>query len=433
MSHILDAAYILAMLVMAPVVLVKAVFSDRWREGWAQRFGWVPAPKAGDGPCVWIHAVSVGEAALVRSMVDAIRRGRPGWRIAISTFTNTGYRVARERYGDTASVFYFPLDLSFVVNRVMRRVRPDAIALVELEIWPNFLRAARRRGVPVVIVNGRMREEKVRRYAMLKWLWSPLRDPATRNAYCVQNETYADRFRCAGFPGERVRVTGAMKYDSVAAEADPAKLAELRLAFGLREGERLWIGACTWPGEEEICLEAHRRLLKDFPDLRLILAPRHIERAEEVRRAVLSAGFACHRRSAGSPPSDAGCVLLLDTVGELSTAYALAEAAFVGKSLTAAGGHNVLEPAALGVPVVFGPKTDNFRQETAVLVEANAAKLVKDAEGVYTTVFHFLSDKPARDACGRRGRDAVLRKRGATELNLAVLCEAICEQGARNQ
>lgn len=432
MSIILNLAYLLAMLAMAPVVIVKAIFSERWREGWAQRLGRVPVAPEGEGPCVWIHAASVGEANLAGGLVQAIRRRHPDWRLAVSTFTNTGQRVARERCGAAARVFYFPLDLSFVVKRVMRRIRPDAVVLVDLEIWPNFLRVARRRGVPVVVVNGRMREDKAARYAKLRWLWSPLRDPSTRNVYCVQDETYAKRFRRAGFLGERVRITGAMKYDAVATEADPAKLAELRRAFGLRQGDPLWIAACTWPGEEEICLDAHRRLLKDFPGLRLVLAPRHIERADEVARAVGRAGFSCHRRSAGSAPGSAESVLLLDTVGELSSAYGLAQAAFVGKSLTVGGGHNVLEPAALGVPTVFGPKTDNFAQETALLRSANAAKLVKNTEGLYNAVFHFLSDKPSRDVSGERGREAVLNQRGATERNLAVLREALAERRAKD-
>ncbi|HRU05647.1 MAG TPA: 3-deoxy-D-manno-octulosonic acid transferase [Candidatus Brocadiia bacterium] len=427
MRFLLDIGYLLAMAALAPLAAWKALWSERWRAGWGQRLGFGLPRRQDDAPCVWIHAVSVGEASLIRTMVDTLLREHPAWRVAVSTFTNTGQNVARERFGGRAMVFYYPLDLSFVVRRALRRIRPTVICLIELEIWPNFVAEARRAGVPVVIANGRMREERVAKYRRFWKMWAALADPSTGNAYCVQNETYADRFRRAGFPPEKISVTGSMKYDALATEAPAGKLAALRQAFGLAPGDTAWIGACTWPGEEAACLRVHRRLRQRWPELRLILAPRHIERAAEVAREIEAAGFACRRRTAAGP-AEPGAVGLLDTVGELSAAYGLARAAFVGKSLLAQGGHNVLEPAAMGVATLFGPRTDNFEDETRMLLAAGGAALVDDEEGLYNKLSSLLADV---EACGRMaqaGKRAVMEHRGATRRTLDVVERAVARR-----
>ena len=430
MNCLLDLVYILLIVLLTPVILVRACFGDRWRAGWLQRFGFVPK-REGAAPCVWIHAVSVGEVSLIRDFVEHIRDKHPDWDIAVSTFTNTGQKIARERFGRFATVFYYPLDVSWIVWRVMRRVRPDVIALVELEIWPNFVRVAARRGVPIVIVNGRMREEKVARYARLRPLFGPLRDARTRNVYCVQNEVYADRFRRAGFPGARIRVLGAMKYDAAPGEIPSEELDALRKALGLAPEDRAWIGACTWPGEEAVCLRAHRRLIEAIPGLRLILAPRHVERAGRVEAEIRNAGFSCRRRSAGAAEADPGAVALLDTVGELTAAYALTSAAFVGRSLTESGGHNTIEPASLGVPVLFGPHTDNFPDETRLLLDAGAAKVVRNENDLYNALFFLLSDNETNHKRGDAGREAVRRNLGATDRHISVLRELLGRRSPR--
>jgi len=420
----LDLVYLTGLALLSPLILVRAAFSERWRAGWGHRLGGVPV-SAGEGPGVWIHAASVGEVNTARSLVEKILRERPGWRVGLSTNTNTGQKVAQDLFGGRVTLFYFPLDVSFVLRRVLRRIRPDVIVLIEGELWPNLLRMARRRNLPVVLVNGRMREKICRRHRLAGFLYAPLHDPKTRNVYCVQTETYADRFRRAGFPPEKIRVTGTMKYDVVSTEVEVSKREALRDVLGLRPDEPLWIGACTWPGEETICLEAHRRLLEERPSLRLLLAPRHVERAAAVRQEIERMGFSCFRRSEapGKPQGDA--ILLLDTVGELGTAYALAECAFVGRSLTARGGHNVMEPAALGVPPVFGPFTENFAEETRGLLEADAAVLVQDVKGLYNAVSGFLRDEALRRCMGDAGRRAVLARRGATQKHLNALAECL--------
>jgi len=423
MTLLLDVAYLLALTAALPFLAVRAAFSARWRAGWGQRLGFIPHSH-GPGPCVWIHAASVGEVNAARTLIEAILAQRPDWRVALSVNTNTGFQVA-QRFADRVVCFYFPLDVSWAIRRVLRRIRPSALVLVEGEFWPNLLRVLRRRRIPVVLVNGRMREEVAAKHRAFGFLFAPLHDPHAPNVYCVQNETYAERFRRAGFPAEKIRVTGTMKYDVVAGQVPGEKLAALRQVLGLAPGEALWIAACTWPGEEAICLRVHRRLLEQWPDLRILIAPRHIERAGEVADEVRAAGMACFRRSEAPVRPPRGAALVLDTIGELAAAYGLARFAFVGKSLTSSGGHNMLEPAALGVPALFGPHTGNFAEESQVLLEAQAAVLVQDEERMYNETFRMMQDAQLRERMGEAGRRAVLARRGATARHLGVLAAAV--------
>ena len=419
MRFLLDLAYVTLGLIASPYILIRMAASRRWRAGFRQRLGFVPL-RAGDRRCVWIHAVSVGEVNTVRPLVSAIERECLNWDVRVSTTTNTGQATARSQYG-AERCFYFPLDLSWVVRRVFRRVRPDAIVLMELELWPNLLRLARDRAVPVVVVNGRMREERVGRYRSARFLFRPALDPATHNAFCVQNETYRDRFERAGIPAQMIHVTGNMKYDAVHTEVEPAQLDELRAALGIAAEERVWVAGCTWPGEEAICLRAHRRLLEHDPALRLIIAPRHVERSAEVAREITHAGYRCRRRSDPNGPTGPETVVLLDTVGELGYVYALGEFAFVGKSLTARGGHNVLEPAALGVTPVFGPLTDSFEEEVRLLLEAGAAERVMDESEFCQATLRLLKDAALRRRRAHCAREALLTQQGATDRHMQIL------------
>jgi 3-deoxy-D-manno-octulosonic-acid transferase len=418
MALLLDLFYLIAGAILSPVILFRLATSPRWRAGFFQRLGFIP-PRSGVRPCLWVHAVSVGEMNAVKPLLDMIAEEHPEWEVFISSTTNTGRLVAAERYGEEHCI-YFPLDLSFLVRRTFRRLRPRLIVLVELELWPNLLRHAASSDVPVVVVNGRMREPSVWRYRLLR----PLLRPGIKghlNAFCVQNETYRDRFIRAGFPPVKIQVTGNMKYDSVRTEVDPLHLQELREALGVRKEERLWVAGCTWPGEEAACLRVHRELQKLNPGLRLVIAPRHIERAPEVAREIARFGYGCRRRSEGAGADGAEAVGLLDTVGELSLLYALAEFAFVGKSLAGRGGHNVLEPAALGVPPVFGPHTENFHEEAELLLEAGAAERIYSEEELVGALRRLLTDADLRRRRSSAGRDAVLLRRGASRRHFDVL------------
>lgn len=418
-SILLDIAYVVLGLIASPYLLFRVVTSERWRAGLRERFGSVPV-RSGRKPCVWIHAVSVGEANTAREFVRLLDCEHPDWDVRISTTTNTGQRVARDLYA-AERCFYFPLDLSFAIARTFRRVRPDVVVLVELELWPNFLRVARRRQVPVVVINGRMREEQVGRYRAGRFLFRPGLNPVSRNLFCVQNETYRDRFERASVPRELIRVTGNMKYDALRTNLEPARVSELRSALGLTPEDRVWVAGCTWPGEEEICLRVHRRLQERIPSLRLVIAPRHIERCDDVERAIAASGYVCRRRSAAGRGDGPGVVALLDTVGELGYVYGIAEVVFVGKSLAVGGGHNMLEPAALGVPPVFGPLTDNFEAEASLLLDAGAAEQVNDETALGRALLSVLEDTALRRDRSRLGREALCKCRGASRRNLDIL------------
>jgi len=423
MTALLDVLYLIAGILIAPFAIVKMAVSERWRAGFLQRLGYAPV-RRGDAPCVWVHAVSVGEVNAVRPLVEILSRERPDLDVRISTTTDTGQRTAQRFFG-ADRCFYYPLDLSWAVRRTFRRVRPDLVVLVELELWPNFVREARRRGVPLVVVNGRIREPTVRFYRLMPWLFRPAMHEASRNLFCVQNETYRERFVRAGVPPGMVHVVGNMKYDAMRTEREPDASNRLRVALGLSTGDRVWVGACTWPGEEDICLRVHRRLLEREPGMRLVLAPRHVERADDVERCIIAAGFECRRCSRGGGPTGADTVGLLDCIGVLGYCYDFAEFAFVGRSLTSGGGHNMLEPAALGVVPVFGPRTENFESEARLLLESGGAVRVEDEKDLEAALTRLAVDAPLRETMGRRAREAVLGRRGAARRHLDVLSTRI--------
>ena len=419
MTFLLDVIYIIAGVLASPFLLFKAATSERWRAGWAERFGRAPM-RAGEKKCVWIHTVSVGETTAVRQLVELLDKQHPEWDVRISTTTNTGQKVARDLYGPERC-FYFPLDLSFAIRRAVRRIRPTVVVLVELELWPNFLRGARAKDIPILVINGRMREERVKRYRAGRWLFKAALRKDSGNVFCVQNDTYRRRFERAGIPPEMIHVTGNMKYDALRTDDDPTRVSELRSALGLNETDRVWAAGCTWPGEEKLCLRVHRMLQKHDSELRLVIAPRHIERAGEVARVIEQAGYTPRRRSAEEGPSGPSTIGLLDTMGELSYLYALVDVAFVGKSLTAQGGHNLLEPAALGTPPVFGPLADNFEEEARLLLEAQARERVADEAELGQALLRLLRDNALREDRAERGRHAVMTHRGASEKNLEVV------------
>ena len=419
MSFLLDIAYLLLAIVASPLILLKLAASARWRAGLRQRLGAVP-PRNAPCPCIWVHAVSVGEVNAALPFIELLIREYPRCDIRVSTTTNTGQHLAQKLLGPERC-FYYPLDLSAVVRRAFRRIQPDLIVLVELELWPNFLRVAHQRRVPILVINGRMREKQVPRYRLARPFFASAFGPDSLNLFCVQNAVYADRFERAGIPRERILVTGNIKYDALHAHAAPEPCQAVRDALGLVAGEPLWVAASTWPGEEAICLRVHRRLLEEDPALRLVIAPRHVERAPEVERAIERAGFSCRKRSAKCGPSHATTVCLLDTIGELRYVYAFADFAFIGKTLAVGGGHNMLEAAALGATPVFGPMTGNFENEAELLLDHDAAERVADEAGLGEALVRLLRDPALRRGRTERGREILRQQGGASRRNLEVV------------
>ncbi|MFG0332760.1 MAG: 3-deoxy-D-manno-octulosonic acid transferase [Maioricimonas sp. JB049] len=423
---LLNLLYLLAAVVASPLILYRIVVQGKNRDGWGEKlFGQVPQRTSG-APCVWFHAVSVGEVLLLQTIVRQLREERPDLECWISTTTSTGRAVAREKYPD-ATVFYFPFDFTWAVRRAIARVRPDLVALVELELWPNFIREVSRCDIPLAMVNGRMSDRSFRGYRRLR--------PVMRRVFAafdrlgVQTDEYGQRLVELGARPESVTVTGSVKFDGVQRDQHDPVTNELRSMFGLSPDAHVFIAGSTQAPEEELALSTYVHLREEFPDLRLILVPRHKERFHEVASLVERAGLPLLRRTQVSsfqgvrdrsglsePP-----VLLLDTLGELAACWGLAEIAFVGGSLTKRGGQNMIEPAACGAAVLFGPNTQHFRQVVQLLLSADAARVVCDGGELTLAVRHFLADPLAARRMGEAARGLVLTQQGATGRTVEIL------------
>ncbi|MFO7897820.1 MAG: glycosyltransferase N-terminal domain-containing protein [Planctomycetota bacterium] len=420
MTLLLDFVYLLIFLLGLPYAAYKTLTSERFRAGWGQRFGGVPELEPGFR--LWVHCASVGEVRLVRTLVPRLEQAYPQADLVISTNTNTGMETAK-RTCPGHTVFYFPLDFSPVVRRVFRKIKPSVVVLVELEVWPNFLALAGRRNVPVVVVNGRITGKSARAYRRL----GPVarRMFAALNHAAVQNLEYAARFERLGVPAARVTAAGTMKYDTVATAVAPGVTEEYRRKLKLDSGDTVIIGGCTHPGEDESLIDYVKR--RPGAGLRLVLVPRHRERAAEVERLIRSAGLTAVRKTAidrGEAPADFDRrphVILVDTTGELANLYAVATLVFVGGSLVEHGGQNMIEPAALGKAVIVGPHTWNFRDTARLLASADGIVRVDNADGLVAALDRLAGDPEARAELGRHARRAVLGAQGATERNVSAI------------
>ena len=433
-----DLCYITLLAVLLPVFAYKLATSRRARAGLVQRLGWIPR-RTGNRPCIWIHGVSVGEVKAAVGLIKALPEQLPEWELVLSTTTLQGYQVARKEHPGILT-FYYPLDFSLVTRRSLRRIRPAAVVLMELELWPNFLLECNRMGIPVCLVNGRI---SIRSYHGYRLARRFLPEPHQRiRFYGVQNEDYAARIRNLGVRPDVVHVTGQMKYDII--QADPERVPELRRHYRelLGMGERDWvlIGGSTHPSEEEMLLAVVKALPVDSGrPARVILVPRHLERLHEVEECIQRAGFPLVRRTQlpaavgpaaarGDRVDDPGrrpAVVLVDTVGELAQLYAAADLVFVGGSLIPHGGQSMIEPAILGLPVVFGPHVWNFTDSVRALLHAGAAIQVADREELAHAVERqYLHPEQGREL-GRQAREVVSGLQGATRRNVGLIVQML--------
>jgi 3-deoxy-D-manno-octulosonic-acid transferase len=357
------------------------------------------------------------------------RRRHPDWAVVVSTFTPTGQEVAKKTFSDLP-VFFWPLDFAPCVSRALRRVRPSLVALVELEVWPGFMAAAARRGIPVAVINGRISDRSAPRYRKAGFMRAAFRRVAL---FCAQERRYAQRAEGLGFP--RVLTSGNMKFDGLAGPPSDSARAALAAKLGLEPGARVLVGGSTHDPEERFLVHAFEELRNDFADLRLVLVPRHPERAGEVARAVSEAGFDAARKSsidAGEAPAP-DAIVVVDTVGELRTLWGLATVAYVGGSLTPRGGQNIMEPAAMGRPVVFGPNMANFREARDLLCGAEGCVQVEDDRALLPALRRLLADPASAAAMGDRARKALEAQAGATARHIeAVEALALGPAGAQN-
>jgi 3-deoxy-D-manno-octulosonic-acid transferase len=418
MGILLDIGYASAGLILSPWLIYKSWTDPSFRAGMGERLGGIP-PRAGDRPCLWIHCASVGEVTLAKPLVEELRARRPDLEFNFTATTPAGRELAKKTW-PADRVHHFPLDLTFAVRRSLRAARPDAIVLVELEVWPNFIRTAEKRAIPVAIVNGRISHRSHRRYRRFVAYFRGIFRRIAKAG--MQTREYADRARELGIPGSRVHVTGNLKFDS-RLDFDPlATYVEVRDAFGIPAEHPLLVAGSTHDPEEKILVETYRRILQTYPKLRLLIAPRHVDRTAEVRKIVEAAGFQVALRSELKEPPPNDRVLILDTVGELAQVYSAADAVFIGGTFCERGGQNMLEPAALGKPIVSGPSLENFREIADRLVEAGAMKVVDNPIDLGMAVGSLIKEPALAAKAGRKGMDVVESGRGALKATADLVC-----------
>ncbi|MEO5362154.1 MAG: 3-deoxy-D-manno-octulosonic acid transferase [Magnetococcus sp. DMHC-8] len=416
MLHALYALLLLlVILVTLPLWVWRYLRTPKYRHTVAQRLG-CRLPARPPGRPIWVHAVSVGEVMAAQGLVRQLATRFPDYPIILSTVTKTGQQIARTM-PELQATFYLPLDLPWIVRRVIRALQPRCLIVLETELWPALFHAMADAGVPVMLVNGRLSPRSFHRYHRVRRAMRPLLAPV--RLFAMQSVADAERMQAIGAPPERLLVTGNLKYDQALQPPDPDRMAELARHLP-RPAGLIWLAASTHPGEEEIILACFTRLRDDWPTLRLILAPRHPERSPTVEALVRQHGCGCTRFSqANGTWQDE--VLLVDQVGWLTRLYGYAHLAFVGGSLVPHGGQNMLEPASLGLPILFGPHTFNFREVVQQLLEDQAALPLQHSAELLPAMQGLLADGPRQRAMGERARAVITRNTGAVARTIQAI------------
>jgi 3-deoxy-D-manno-octulosonic-acid transferase len=422
-SWLLNVVYLAIIAICSPLILWQSMRTGKYREGFREKLlGLVPC-REGNATCVWVHAVSVGEVNLVAILLRELRAAHPDWQVVVSTTSRTGYELARKKYADL-SVFYCPLDFSWAVGNAIHRIRPTILMLAELELWPNLIKGAKDHGARVAIINGRMSDHSFPGYRRIR----PLVAAVLRqiDLIAAQNDESADRFRTLGAPADRVIVTGSLKYDGAQTDRNNPRTQALRQLAGIASDDIVLLAGSTQEPEEQYALDIFRRLAPQHPRLRLILVPRHPERFDAVAKLLDASKLPWQRRTQltnqpSALPGAPAPVLLVDTVGELGAWWGATQIAFVGGSFGDRGGQNMIEPAAYGTAVSFGPNTRNFRDIVAALTAAKAAVVVQDARQFEAFVKYCLTDPHHAAAMGSRARQLVQSQLGATGRTVELL------------
>ena len=410
-SFVYSVALATGILASLPYWLFQMTRHGKYHKGFAERLGKVPARlqlPAADEPVIWVHAVSVGEVLAVAGLVEELRR-RSQHRIFVSTTTDTGQALARDRFGE-ANVFYFPLDFAFAIRPYLRKLRPQLVVIAETEFWPNFLRLARASGARIAVVNARISDRSWPRYRRFRGLMQTLLENV--DMFLAQTPEDATRLRDIGARAERVQVSGNLKFD-IPAPVPPPIVENVRASIAVSGAGPMLVCGSTVDGEESLLVKAFENVLVQYPRAVMILAPRHPERFPDVAALLDQMSARFWRRSAWNGETLSAGVLLLDTIGELAALYALADIAFVGGSLVPRGGHNIIEPAQHGVAIVIGNHTENFRDIVSLFQRQDAVRIVGPAE-LPLVFFDLLSNDAERRALGKRAAETMQSQIGAT-------------------
>ena len=408
-------------IVFAPLLFVKVILTPKYRSRSMKRLGFAlgecPGGSVSSRPRIWVHALSVGEVASARNLVQELRRSYPQGIILFSSATRSGESFARSTLHEHVDCFVpFPFDLFWSVKRLISWVRPDLFVLVETDFWPNFLRELNRRDIPCLLVNGRASESSLARYRRFSWLFRPLFN--SFQALAMQTEQDASSMRQLGVDPARLAVLGNLKYDA-ALSGSGGKAGLDRAALRIPEQALVWVAGSTHRGEEEIIFDAFQKLAQSCANLFLVVAPRNVERGAELAALAARRGLSACRRSVSG--AGQGSVLILDTLGELASVYDLCDVAFIGGSLVPERGHNPLEPAVYGKPVLFGPHMEDFAEISRDLLAVGGARQVHDTEELRAGLSLLLSDPAERQRVGRQAQDLIASRRGVTEAHLALI------------
>ncbi len=423
--------YTLVVYFLAPFVLLRLFFlslkNPAYRLRWQERFGF-PAWTNDNKPVLWIHAVSVGEVNAATPIIHHLLESHPQYRILVTTVTPTGAITLEQHFGKDITHLYLPYDLPFSVKRFLKIIRPTLLITMETEIWPNLYNACERSDVPILIINARLSEKSSKGYKLVSGLMKQTLIKV--NMIAAQTEKDADRFISFGADKNKVCVTGNLKFDIAIPHSITEQAQSLKRYFSVNRP--VWIAASTQEGEEEIILNAHKAVLKEYPDAILILAPRHPDRVNKVTALCDVAGIRYIKRTQQQNFSSELSVYILDTLGELQLHYAASQLAFVGGSLVNTGGQNMMEPASLALPVITGPYTYNFIEISELLSEAGALARVSTAETLSQAVCHLLGDANLRHNIGEKGRQVIESNKGNIN-SLMVIIESYLSSDATYQ
>jgi len=421
-AFLYDIVFSIFVVFYIPIMLWK----KKWHSGMKIRFGAIP-PKLRSAfqsakPKIWVHAVSVGEVRAIAILIKQIKEKCSEYEVVCSTVTSTGYQFAQETLGDTAVVFYAPIDFSWIVRKYIDLIKPKVYIAAETEIWPNIFTELKRQNVPIVMVNGRISDQAFRKYYFIRSFVK--RILGCVDVFCMQSQIESQRIQELGAEPKRIRVVGNLKFDQ---SVQSGRLN--RKGLGIEEDEDVWIAGSTHPGEEELIVQIYKELKQDFPKLRLILAPRHIERTDEIlglfhREYIEAIRFS--RLPLPQKMKDA--VIVVDTIGHLSFLYEMATVVFVGKSLVGQGGQNVIEPAAFGKPVIVGPNMENFREAMEMLTRARAVFQVRDDKQLKDVLVMLLKNEEKREAYGERARAVCQEQRGALTQTLSEVQKVLLRE-----
>jgi 3-deoxy-D-manno-octulosonic-acid transferase len=424
----------LAFIVAFPYLLLRAAWG---KHGVLERMGWLAGQKTErlrGREVIWFHAASVGEVKALSVIIPQVRKTNPEYELVVSTLTKTGQADAENILKGAGMVFFVPVDLKRFVRRALRKIKPMALILVETELWPNLIREAKKSGCFVGMVNGRISERSLRKYQLVRSLFAE----TLRNVdvLCVQSDEYKQRMLLLGADQRKIVITGNLKFDRLLLADGCRDADQIRKSLHIRSNQRVVVAGSTREGEEQMLLPVFKSLERQYPDLIFVLAPRHLNRLSQVEAILSAEGLDFVRRTqldelaskqtpAGESLLNHKNLILLDTMGELSKIYCLADVAFVGGSLVPVGGHNLLEPAIYGVPVLFGPHVENFKEEAKILIESGGGIQVASDGELQRELSDLLSDDAKRRKLGRQAREAIERKTGAAKRTMELIFSSL--------